>query len=46
LVKGFSFSSTTLPDTKAYFFWEKQNRESSKKKIVSPEWRLLIFIRE
>ena len=31
--RGFSFSSTTLPDTNAVFFWAQRDVEAARKKI-------------
>ena len=35
LASGFSFSSTTLPETKANFFWENDNSDSKMQVAVS-----------
>jgi hypothetical protein len=44
--KGFSLSSTTVPETNADFFWGKARTVSSMQIVVRNIWRLVLFIRE
>lgn len=46
LGRGFSFSSTTLPETNADCFWENDKVANSIKLVVSSIWLRLIFISE